>query len=250
MEMRLQKYLSRCGLGSRRSCETLIEAGRVSVNGQIITEQGISVDPSAEKVCVDGRPVRAKRKRLVLMLHKPAGYVTTRSDPYGKQTVYELLPQSLRLEVFPVGRLDKDTEGLLLFTNDGELAYRLTHPKFDVEKTYQLKIKGRWPREKLAPLEKGIELPHGLSAPAKITHHRAGRHITTFSLTLHEGKKRQIRRMCRAVRLPLVALKRHRQGPLRLGNLQQGAWRYLSTEEIEQLDEALALKSHKDHKAL
>ncbi len=241
--MRLQKYLSRCGLGSRRFCETLISAGRVSVNGETVTQPGVCVESGADEVRVDGRPVHMKRKRLVLMLHKPAGYVTTRSDPYGKQTVYDLLPESLRLEVFPIGRLDKDTEGVLLFTNDGELAYRLTHPKFAVEKAYQLKLKGGWTRDKLTPLEEGVELPSGPTAPARITHHRAGKQVTSLSLTLCEGKKRQIRRMCRALALPLISLKRYRQGPIRLGKLPRGEWRSLTPQEAKQLDQALTSKS-------
>lgn len=240
--MRLQKYLSRCGLGSRRFCESLIEAGRVSVNDQVVRQQGTEVDPESDRVRVDGKPVQMSRERRVLMLHKPAGYVTTRSDPYGKQTVYDLLPESLRSEVFPVGRLDKNTEGLLLFTNDGELAYRLTHPKFGVDKTYQVRLRGERPREKLAVLEEGIELSSGPTHPAKITQYRAGSQMTTFSLTLHEGKKRQIRRMCKAAGLPLIALKRYRQGPIHLGRLERGRWRDLSRAELEQLERTLSIQ--------
>lgn len=240
--MRLQKFLSRCGLGSRRHCESVIAAGQVSVNGHLIRQQGTEVEPDSDVVRVDGKQVCINQQRRVLMLHKPAGYVTTRSDPYGKQNVYDLLPESLRSQVFPVGRLDKNTEGLLLFTNDGELAYRLTHPKFGVEKTYQIKLRGLWPREKLTALEEGVPLPSGLSAPARIAHHRPGQQLTTFCLSLHEGKKRQIRRMCKAVGLPLTALKRLQQGPIRLGNLERGRWRYLTRTELERLEKTLFAK--------
>lgn len=169
-------------------------------------------------------------------MNKPAGYVTTRFDPHGKQNVFELLPESLRFEVFPVGRLDKDTRGLLLFTNDGGLALRLTHPKYAVEKTYELTLEGRWERDRLTALETGISLDWGVTAPAKISGYRLQENATLFQLTLHEGKKRQIRKMCRALKLPLKELRRCRQGNLDLGDLPEGRWRDLSEEEIRQME--------------
>jgi len=238
--LRLQKFLARCGIGSRRFCETLIEAGRVSINGNKVTERGVSVDPQRDEVRVDGRPVRANRKRLILMLNKPDGYVTTRSDPQGDPTVYDLIPERWRLELFSIGRLDKNTEGLLLFTNDGELAYRLTHPKFSVDKTYELRLKGQFQREGLQPLEKGIHLGDGPTAPARIGNYYLSANETCLALTIHEGRKRQIRRMCRKIGLPLRYLRRIQMGPIQLGYLAKGKWRLLKAEEIRALETAIA----------
>ncbi len=241
--LRLQKFLARCGIGSRRFCETLIDAGRVSINGKKVTERGVSVDPRRDEVRVDGRPVRANPKRLILMLNKPDGYVTTRSDPRGDPTVYDLIPAHWRLELFSIGRLDKNTEGLLLFTNDGELAYRLTHPKFSVEKTYELRLKGSFQRKDLQPLEKGIHLGDGPTAPARIVNYRVTEDETCLALTIHEGRKRQIRRMCRKIGLPLRYLRRIQMGPIQLGHLAKGKWRLLKAEEIRSLETALASES-------
>jgi pseudouridine synthase len=233
--LRLQKFLARCAIGSRRFCETLIDAGRVSLNGETVTERGVCVDPQRDEVRVDGRPVRAHRKRLVLMLNKPDGCVTTRSDPRGDPTVYDLIPERWRLELFSIGRLDKNTEGLLLFTNDGELAYRLTHPKFSVDKTYELRLKGQFQRKDLQPLEKGIHLGDGPTAPARIGAFQATAEETCLALTIHEGRKRLIRRMCRKLGVPLRYLRRVQMGPIQLGHLARGKWRLLRAEEIRSL---------------
>ena len=236
--LRLQKYLAQCALGSRRHCETLVAEGRVTINGEVVAERGARIDPECDEVSVDGHPVRRIEERRVLMLHKPQGYVTTRKDPYGKENVYQLLPESMRLQVFPIGRLDKDTEGLLLFSNDGQLAFRLMHPRYSVEKTYEITVEGTYERDRLRPLEEGIRLGDRLTAPAKVTRLRSGKTRTVFSLTIHEGRKRQIRRMCRALGLKLLYLKRYRQGPIDLGNLPKGKWRFLDEKEIQQLEAA------------
>lgn len=238
--LRLQKFLARCGLGSRRHCETLIDSGRVALNGKPVTEQGVCVDPQRDEIRIDGRIVRARQKRLVLMLNKPEGYVTTRSDPRGDPTVYDLIPEHWRLELFSIGRLDKNTEGLLLFTNDGELAYRLTHPKFSVDKTYELRLKGEFQRKDLQPLERGVPLGDGPTAPARIGDIRATASETCLTLTIHEGRKRQIRRMCRKIGLPLRYLRRVQIGPIQLGHLTRGKWRLLRAEEIGSLEKAVA----------
>jgi pseudouridine synthase len=236
-EMRLQKFLAQCGQGSRRSCERLIDAGRVSVNDKIITEQGTRVNPANDEVKVDGQLIQPQnRRRMVIMFHKPAGCVTTRSDPNAATTVYDLLPDSLKQEVFPVGRLDKDTEGLLLFTNDGNLSFRLLHPAYSVDKTYEIIVKHHPEESQIKRLEPGVQLDGYFTAPAKVSSIQRRDNTTVIHLIIHEGRKRQVRRMCRSVGLRLRALKRLRVGPLELGNLPLGQWRELSPEEIRQLE--------------
>jgi len=224
MQERLQKILSSAGITSRRAAEVLITAGRVAVNGQIVTELGSKADPETDKITVDGKPVSISKKRIYLLLNKPAGYVTTLSDPGG-------IPERL----YPVGRLDFNTEGLLLLTNDGEWANRLAHPSHEVEKEYLVKIRGSLSSDKIALLSKGIKLEDGLTAPAKIEIIRVLEKNVWFTITIHEGRFRQVRRMCEAMELPLVKLKRIRYGNILLGELKAGEYRLLDPAEAKML---------------
>ncbi len=236
--VRLQKWLARCGYGSRRACESLIAQGRVQVNGKT-AELGTSIYPEMDTVLVDGRPVRPAPQVLYLMLHKPPGYVTTRHDPHAERTVMELL-KGVPVPVFPVGRLDADSEGLLLFTNDGELANRLLHPRHKVAKTYHVWVQGVPSEQALRQLREGVVLEEGKTAPASVRLLRQEGRQSVLEITLHEGRKRQIKRMCLAVGHRVQRLVRVRFGPLRLPkDLPLGKWRYLTEEEVRALKKAV-----------
>jgi 23S rRNA pseudouridine2605 synthase len=233
--IRLQKVLAQAGLGSRRVCEDLIERGRVRVNGERAV-LGRRVDPEADVVEVDGAQIGVKAGLVHFLLNKPAGVVTTASDPQGRPTVVELVPSDTR--VFPVGRLDADTEGLLLLTNDGDLTHRLTHPSFGVDKEYLAEVEGQPSRGAVRRLREGIELDDGLTAPAKVSLVSE----TVLRITIHEGRNRQVRRMCDAVGHPVVRLVRTRIGPLAERSLAPGAWRSLTQDEVRALERAVAQK--------
>jgi 23S rRNA pseudouridine2605 synthase len=222
---RLQKVMARAGLGSRRVCEDLIEAGRVQVNGQVAA-LGRRVDVDADLVELDGVAIGVAPGLVHYLLNKPAGVVTTADDPQGRATVVDLVPPEPR--VFPVGRLDLDTEGLLLLTNDGELTHRLTHPSFGVEKEYLALVVGTPRPATLRRLREGIDLDDGPTAPARVTLVPPN----ALRITIHEGRNRQVRRMCDAVGHPVLELTRVAFGPLRLGDLAPGAHRRLDAREI------------------
>jgi 23S rRNA pseudouridine2605 synthase len=227
--VRLNRYLASAGVGSRRAVDELIRDARVTVNGAV-AELGTSVGVGDE-VCVDGRPVSAERQTWVL-LHKPAGVVTTASDPQGRRTVLDLVGSSLRL--FPVGRLDMDTTGALLLTNDGLLAHRLMHPSHEVDKVYEAEVKGRPDAAALARLRSGIELDDGPTAPAQVRELAPGR----IELRIHEGRNRQVRRMCEAVGHPVVHLHRSAYAGLTVDGLAPGQWRELEPAELDRLRSA------------
>jgi len=224
--MRLQKFLAQAGVASRRGAEELIGAGRVAVNGQIITVLGSRVNPANDVVAVDGRPVQAKAVEWVA-LHKPAGYVSTRQDPQRRHTLYELLPPELR-HLFSVGRLDADTEGLILLTNDGAAAHQLLHPRFQVEREYEAEVAGTPGPAVLQRLVAGIPLEDGVARAVRAS--LLGRH--GIRLTLREGRKREVRRMLAAVGHPVLRLRRTRYGRIGLGTLPPGGWRRLEPNEI------------------
>jgi len=224
--VRLNRYLASAGVGSRRAVDELIRAGRVTVNGQM-GELGGAVG-EGDVVAVDGRPV-APQELAYLMLHKPPGVVTTARDPQGRRTVVDLVESPQR--VYPVGRLDRDTTGLLLLTNDGELANRLAHPRHGVEKTYVADVEGDPPPDVLRRLAEGVELADGPTAPARVRRLGAGR----IELVIHEGRNRQVRRMCEAVGHPVRRLHRSAYGALELGALAEGRWRALTSEEVDAL---------------
>jgi 23S rRNA pseudouridine2605 synthase len=229
--VRLQKVLAQAGLGSRRVCEDLIDRRRVRVNGEV-AELGRRVHPEVDVVEVDGAQIGVRPGLVHYLLNKPAGVITTVSDTHGRPTVVDLVPAEPR--VFPVGRLDGDTEGLLLLTNDGDLAHRLTHPSFGVDKEYLVEVDGNPHRGVVRRLREGIELEDGITAPAKVA--VLGDHL--LRITIHEGRNRQIRRMCEAVGTPVVRLVRTRIGPLTDRTLAPGEWRPLTQDEVRSLERA------------
>jgi 23S rRNA pseudouridine2605 synthase len=231
--VRLQKVLAQAGLGSRRTAEEMIERGRVRVNGER-AELGRRVDPDADVIEVDGAQIGTKAGLVHYLLNKPAGVVTTAADPQGRPTVVELVPAEPR--VFPVGRLDADTEGLLLLTNDGDLTHRITHPSYGVEKEYLAEVASEPSRGALRALRQGVELDDGITAPAKVA--VVGDRL--IKLTIHEGRNRQVRRMCEAVGHPVVRLVRTRIGPLAERSLAPGEWRALAQDEVRALERAVA----------
>jgi 23S rRNA pseudouridine2605 synthase len=228
--MRLAKYLAHAGVASRRAAETLIAAGRVTVDGALVTDPARDVD-ARRKIEVDGRPVAGPEPRVVYVVHKPLGVVSTARDTHGRRTVIELV-DAAGLRLYPVGRLDTDSSGLILLTNDGELANRLMHPSFQVAKTYLARVAGGPITDaKLQALRRGVELEDGPTAPARVR--RAGK--DAIELTIHEGRNRQVRRMCEALGHPVLELRRVAFGPLRLEGLAVGAHRRLSIAEVERL---------------
>ena len=228
--VRLAKYLAHAGVASRRASEELIRAGRITVDGTPITDPATDV-AGTEEITVDGEPVE-KEDRVVYMLNKPKGVVSTANDTHNRPTVVSLIGSTKRL--YPVGRLDVDTTGLILLTNDGELAHTLTHPSFEVPKTYRARVEGRPDERALRRLREGVDLEEGRTAPARVR--RLGPH--ELELTIHEGRKRQVRRMLEAVGHPVIALERVRFGPLWLGKLEEGKHRRLTAPEIEKLRRA------------
>jgi 23S rRNA pseudouridine2605 synthase len=224
--VRLNRFLAASGLGSRRGVEALIRDGRVTINGSV-ADLGAAVD-EADDVRVDGRPVAAEQ-RATLLLNKPAGVVTTVRDPGGRPTVIDLVESPVRL--FPVGRLDRDTTGALLLTNDGDLAHRLMHPRFGVEKTYVVELEGHPGPEALDRLRRGVQLEDGPTAPAEVRTLGPGR----IELRIHEGRNRQVRRMCEAVGHPVRQLHRSRYASLAVDDLAPGAWRPLTAAELAAL---------------
>ena len=230
--MRLAKYLAHAGVASRRAAERLIAEGRVTVGGEVVRDPARDVDHTSD-VAYDGESLRGEEPRVAYALHKPAGVVSTAHDTHGRPTVTDLVPGERRL--YPVGRLDADSTGLILLTNDGELANRLTHPRFEVPKTYRATLAGpRISDRAVRALREGVQLDDGPTAPARVR--RLDSH--TLELTIHEGRKRQVRRMCEAVGHPVRALVRIRFGPLELGDLQAGRARRLSTAELRALADA------------
>lgn len=231
--MRLAKFLAGQGVASRRAAEEIVRAGRVTVAGKLVTDPACDVDGS-EPVALDGQPLTLREEpRVVYAVNKPAGVVSTASDPQGRPTVVSIVRGPLRL--YPVGRLDADTTGLILLTNDGPLAYRLTHPSFEVDKTYRAVVAKPPVREhELRILRDGVELDDGLTAPARVR--RVG--ADTLELTIHEGRKRQVKRMCAAVGHPVLRLQRIRFGPLLLGDIPLGGYRQLSAAELSLLRHA------------
>lgn len=232
--MRLVKVLAEAGVASRRRAGEMVKAGRVTVNGRVCRAPGLDVDPQKVEIMVDGRSVRPVEEKVCYLVFKPKGYVSTSKDPQGRPLVVDLLPAT-GLRLYPVGRLDMDTEGLLLLTNDGELAYLLTHPRFDVPKTYRALVVGSPSREVITRLRRGVMLEDGPTAPAQVrVVGRRGPH-TWLEITLREGRKREVRRMWAAVGHPVVTLRRIRLGFLTLNGLQPGEYRRLSPDEIRNL---------------
>jgi pseudouridine synthase len=247
--MRLQRFLAQAGVASRRKSEDLITAGRVKVNGRVVTELGTQVDPRRDEVTVGGRKLVAEAP-LYLMLNKPKGYVTTLSDPERRPTVMELL-KNVEERVYPVGRLDFNTEGVLILTNDGDLAHALMHPSGEVRKTYQVKLRGEAGAEVAEAFRRGVTLDDGSrTAPAEVTllGPSEGGHNTWLEITIHEGKNRQIHRMAESLGLSVAKLVRVRYAGLEAGTLRLGRYRRLNEEEVDALRRVAGLRTHAPRK--
>ncbi len=240
MKIRLNKFLSQAGVVSRREADRLITEGRIQVNNRLALDLGIKIDPESDVVSVDGRKIRESKKPVCLILNKPAGYLVTLKDPFGRPIVRDLLPASLG-RLFPVGRLDYDSEGLLLLTNDGELAFRLSHPSFEVKKVYLVKVKGEPGLDSLRRLEKGIFLDSQKTAPAKATLLGHSPKSSLLRIEMHEGRKREVRRMCQAIGHDILELKRIGFAGLSLKNLKPGRWRHLQASEVKKLRKLVQL---------
>ncbi len=250
--LRLQKFLARAGVASRRGSEDLMTAGRVTVNGEVVTELGSRVDTSHDVVCVDGRRVEIAEHPVYLMLYKPRGYLTTMDDPQGRPCVRTLVPQKQYPGIFPVGRLDKDTTGLLLFTTNGDASQQLLHPSKHVWKHYVALVEGRITKENRCALEQGVELDDGMTQPAEVDFPERGSEAwdavtpqgirvgqTVVGLTIHEGRKHQVKRMLKAVGHEVVFLHRDGFGPLELKGVSYGSWRLLDEGEIASLEKII-----------
>lgn len=237
-EERLQNVLAKAGIASRRGSAAIVESGRVTVDGVVVSVPGARVDMERSSVCVDGRRIGAAEKKRTIMMYKPVGVLSSMSDPFGGKTVADLIRGQISERVVPVGRLDKDSEGLLLMSNDGDLTLKLTHPRYDHEKTYEVKVAGRWREEKLRILRSPVVMPDGYAIrPVEVDVLETGfDNVHRLRFRLHEGRKRQIRYMCSAAHLVVLALKRVAIGSLRLPDgMKSGEWRDISEKEINEL---------------
>jgi 23S rRNA pseudouridine2605 synthase len=233
MEERLQKYMANCGVASRRKCEEIIMAGRVKVNDEIIKELGFKVNSEIDVVKVDHKVIRKISKQIYIALNKPVGYISTVTDDRNRATIIDLI--NIKDRIYPIGRLDYDTSGLILLTNDGEVYNRIIHPREEVNKTYIAVIKGRITPESAKKFGEGIDIGDYITAPGKIKIIKAEKDKSEVEITIHEGKNRQVRRMCDAVGHPVTSLKRVSVGKIKLDSLELGKWRFLKEEEIDYL---------------
>jgi 23S rRNA pseudouridine2605 synthase len=229
---RLQKVLAKAGIASRRRAEELIRQGKVRVDGRVVTEMGTKVDPETQEIECEGVTLASQEEKVYILLHKPSGYLSTVDDPQGRPIVTDLL-KNIKERVYPVGRLDLDTEGALLLTNDGELAQKILHPSHEVNKTYVAKVKGVPGKKKLEALSKGIELEGRKTWPASIKVLKTKAHFAVIQITIHEGRKRQVRKMFDAIGNPVLGLKRIAYGHLKLGELKPGKYRFLGPADIK-----------------
>ncbi|HQA48610.1 MAG TPA: pseudouridine synthase [Bacillota bacterium] len=231
---RLQKYMASCGVASRRKCEEIIAEGRVKVNGVTVREAGLKIQPGKDRVTVDGKEIIPANKPVYIMLNKPVGYVSTVRDQFMRPTVLDLV-RGVKGRIYPVGRLDYDSEGLLLLTNDGNFAYGLTHPRHRVDKTYIVVVQGSPSRKEIDRLRKGVEIDGRMTSPADIRVESVQGNKTTFRVVIHEGRNRQVRRMFETIGYAVVSLKRIGIGKLQLGTLAPGKWRFLEDREVKDL---------------
>ena len=230
--VRLQKYNAMTGEASRRAAEKLIDEGRVSVNGKRVTEQGVKVEIGSDTVEIDGRPIKAENKKIYIALNKPAGYVTTLKDQFGRPTVMELVENDIHTRIFPVGRLDYETEGLLLMTNDGVWANKVAHPRYESSKRYYAVLKGVLTIPSLNKIRRGVVIDGKKTSPSECEIIEIQSGLTLVEITIHEGRNRQVRKMFEAVGNPVKELKRVQIGNIQLGNLAEGRWRHLTSGEI------------------
>lgn len=249
MGERLHKYMARCGVASRRKCEELILNGKVRVNGEIVTTPGTKIEPGIDKVEVEGRVITEPKQTIYIMLNKPPGYITSTEDAFNRPTVFELV-KGVNRRLFNVGRLDLNSRGLLLLTDDGELAFRLTHPRYKVEKEYIVKINGIPTGKEIQQLREGVVLRGGYKTQqARVRVLARKNNSATISIAISEGRKRQIKRMVSAIGYKVMDLRRIRIGEIRLGNLPEGKWRYLSEAEIKKLKASVGLDLPSENRA-
>ena len=234
-EVRLQKYLAECGIASRRKCEEYIKQRKVEINGIIITELGTKVNPEKDKIKFEGKEVSKNNKLVYILLNKPIGYVTTAKDQFNRDTVLNLV--KVKERVVPVGRLDMYTSGALILTNDGDFVYKVTHPKHEVTKTYTVTLHGIIDVEAVEKLRQGVEIEDYVTRPAKVKILKTDieKNISRLEITIHEGKNRQVRKMCEAVGSRVIALHRSKIGNIRVKDLELGNWRYLKEYEVKSL---------------
>ncbi len=235
--MRLAKFLAQAGITSRRKAETLISQGRVSINGEVALLQGTRVDPESDLVLLDGKVLKFESK-VYILLNKPPGYLSSLSDPQGRPTVADLV-KGLGTRVYPVGRLDYDTEGLLLMTNDGQFTNLMTHPRYGIKKKYQAALQGRISEKALQQLRQGVQLDDGITAPASVRIIKNDEQTSLVEIEIGEGKKREVRRMCAAVGFPVITLKRISFGFLNLRGVQKGKYRFLTPGEVGRLKSSI-----------
>lgn len=235
MEERLQKYLAECGIASRRKCEEYIIQGKVQVNGKTITELGVKVNPEKDKITFEGKNVKQEERKVYILLNKPIGYVTTSDEQFGRDKVLDLV--KVRERVVPVGRLDMYTSGALILTNDGEFVYKVTHPKHEITKTYTVTVKGIIKNEEVEQLRKGVKIDDYTTRPAKVKILKTDeeKDISRLEITIHEGKNRQVRRMCESVGRRVIALHRSKIGNIGVKDIELGKWRYLKDFEVNTL---------------
>jgi len=233
-KIRLQKWLATAGVCSRRKAEEIILAGRVCVNEVVVTELGVKAIPGVDIVSVDGKSVEIIREnKIYIMLHKPEGVVTSASDQFGRTTVIDILPPEIKTRLYPVGRLDYDTSGLIFLTNDGDWTLKLTHPKYKAKKTYLAVVKGIPPEDSLELFRNGIVIDNKITAPCEVEISDIRNGNAQLRITIHEGRNRQVRKMCDAIGCTVIGLKRVEVGGVKLGNLKRGRWRYLTDDEVK-----------------
>ena len=235
MEERLQKYLAECGVASRRKCEEYILQGKVKVNNKIITELGTKINPEKDKVTFEGKEVKKENKKVYILLNKPIGYVTTAEEQFGRDKVLDLV--KVKERIVPVGRLDMYTSGALILTNDGEFVYKVTHPKHEITKTYTVTIHGIITKQEVEQLSNGVKIDDYITKPAKVKILKTDeeKNISRIEITIHEGKNRQVRKMCEAIGKKVIALHRSKIGNIGVKDLKLGQWRYLKENEVKQL---------------
>ncbi len=235
MEERLQKYLAEGGIASRRKCEEYILQGKVQVNGKTITELGVKVNPEKDKITFEGKNVKQEERKVYILLNKPIGYVTTSDEQFGRDKVLDLV--KVRERVVPVGRLDMYTSGALILTNDGDFVYKVTHPKHEITKTYTVTVKGIIKNEEVEQLRKGVKIDDYTTRPAKVKILKTDeeKDISRLEITIHEGKNRQVRRMCESVGRRVIALHRSKIGNIGVKDIELGKWRYLKDFEVKTL---------------
>ena len=235
MEERLQKYLAECGIASRRKCEEYIIQGKVQVNGKTITELGVKVNPEKDKITFEGKNVKQEERKVYILLNKPIGYVTTSDEQFGRDKVLDLV--KVRERVVPVGRLDMYTSGALILTNDGDFVYKVTHPKHEIRKTYTVTVKGIIKNEEVEQLRKGVKIDDYTTRPAKVKILKTDeeKDISRLEITIHEGKNRQVRRMCESVGRRVIDLHRSKIGNIGVKDIELGKWRYLKDFEVKTL---------------